>query len=52
MSHSPPFMTRYGTSTPLVGPVIEAVTALPAGTSAPSTVITEHAVHEPAARGT
>jgi putative ABC transport system permease protein len=30
----------------LANPVIEEVSALPAGTSAPNTVITEHAVHE------
>ena len=30
----------------LANPVIQAVTALPPGTSAPNTVITEHAVHE------
>jgi putative ABC transport system permease protein len=33
-------------STCLAGPVIQEVSALPSGTSAPNTVITEHAIHE------
>src|SRR5258708_31663824 len=36
----------------LANPVIQEVSALPSGTSAPNTVITEHAVHEFHLQGT